>query len=179
MEPPWKRHRMHIHNSAAQPAPTSWDNCQHIEECIRSSSAEEYESWLKRNETQRKTWSNLIGHIHCAIRWTIRCSAAQPAPKGIPLKILLGWLRAKFNQHYGESDLAGQHMMESLLIQWAQAEHRHYRMQIMVNKSNDMSEETMSIEAKIDKRVLFECLTLCAKDSDSKKQMLIDLPRRK
>ena len=90
-------------SSAAQD--TSTDTIKRIIPCMES--ADEEYSTMWKNSTpqilgarQRKTWSNLVGHILSAIKQSFFNSTELPAQLGISLAVLNGWLISRCDKRH-------------------------------------------------------------------------------
>ena len=154
-----------------------------IQHCIHCLDARNYTRWKRNNPLeQRKTWSNLLGHVQVAIQVAIRhrsraSNAEQPAQQGIPLEVLLGWMVSKFDNLKSADYHARMNEAKELLHALAQDEHRLHRMQILVEKANGLNEQGMPVEKQIDISVLNECLPLLAKEVETEKNALKDIAR--
>ena len=184
---PWKRPRRDSRaaqpasdpfSRAAQPAysQSSLDALMDIQHCILSANARDYATWKRNNpHEKRKTWSNLLGHVQVAIRHRFASNAEQPAQRGIPLEVLLGWMVSKFDNLKSADYHARMNEAKELLHALAQDEHRLHRMQILVEKANAINEQGMPVEKQIDISVLNECLPLLAKEVETKLNALKDI----
>ena len=148
-------------SSAAQPPkifaePTTIDALLRMQEIIFAADVQDYVNWKLHNaQSTRKTLSNLVGHIQAAMRHSFQCSAEQPAPQGIPFRVLIGWLLFKCDSHSASVVNAKQ-----LLYDLAKDEHRVFRVSKMVEKTDELNQDEMHPERQIDIEVLHECLQL-------------------
>ena len=117
--------------------------------------AEDYNSWkISHPNAKEETTINVINHLQSSMRAAFHNSAERPAPRGIPMEVLTGWLILK-------CDFSGASVgkVMSALCALANAEHRLFRMRAMVDKADALSEEgEFSAEAQIDHGVLHGCL---------------------
>jgi hypothetical protein len=135
---------------------------------ISSADANDYARWINDNPTARKTLSNLVGHIQVSMRHAFQSSAEQPAPKGIPFSVLVGWLLWKCHSR-------NQASIKDALHDLAVAEHRFFHVSQMAEKGDKLNE--LSEDAKIDLQMVHECLQLCIEESDRKKTIIKDIAR--
>jgi len=165
-----------IHHGAGH---TTMDALRSIQDSIQSVTEEEYITWTQtRTRVQKKTWSSLIGHIQSAIQHQFHISGAQPVEgQGIPLIVLFSWLIQKNKRGCNVERI------KELLDELAESEHRRFRMEILVQRANELNEQLEDEgpdsksfkERRIDVMVLNDCLLLCAQVVEAKKDALRDL----
>ena len=123
--------------------------------CIVWANAEDYNSWkISHPNTKEETTINVIDHLQSSMRAAFHNSAERPAPRGMPMEVLTGWLILK-------CDFSGASVgkVMNALCALANAEHRLFRTRAMVDKADALSEEgEFSAEAQVDHGVLHICL---------------------
>ena len=157
---------------AAQPASSlSTDVLNNMQDAIKIFTAQEYLDWKRKHpHAQRKTLANLVGHIDTAMKHAFHCSVEQRAQRGIPFEALIGWLICKCDKNAERIQDA-----KSILCVLAEDEHRVWRMQTILEQADDISEENMTPESRVDRMMLRQCFLLCRQEVDRKKEALKSL----